>query len=85
MADIIQVLPDELADKLTLYKTPIAALEGAAALVVATGWPEYKSLDADAIVSAMCAPLVIDSNRFLEDVLGSDSRIQYATVGKALA
>jgi UDPglucose 6-dehydrogenase len=79
----IQVLPDELAGRFILSRTPIAALEGATALVLATGWPVYKTLDADIIVSAMRAPIVIDPNRFLEKTLGSDSRIRYATVGKA--
>ncbi|HMG72627.1 MAG TPA: nucleotide sugar dehydrogenase [Pyrinomonadaceae bacterium] len=80
----IKVLPDELAEKFVLSRTPIAALEGATALVLATGWPEYKTLDADIIVSTMRAPNVVDLNRFLEKTLGSDSRIRYATVGKAL-
>jgi UDPglucose 6-dehydrogenase len=80
----IQVLPDKLAERFILSRTPIAALEGATALVLATGWPEYKTLDAETIVSAMRAPIVIDPNRFLEKTLGSDSRIRYATVGKAL-
>lgn len=80
----IKVLPEELAGRFILSRTPIAALEGATALVLATGWPEYKTLDADIIVSAMRAPIVIDPNRFLEKTLGSDSRIRYATVGKAL-
>lgn len=79
----INILPDELAERFKLSRTPIAALEGATALVLATGWPEYKTLDAETIVSAMRAPIVIDPNRFLEKTLGSDSRIQYAAVGKA--
>jgi UDPglucose 6-dehydrogenase len=81
----INVLPDELAGRFILSPTPIAALEGATALVLATGWPEYKTLCADSIVSAMRAPIVIDPNRFLEKTLGSDSRIRYATVGKSLS
>lgn len=79
----IKVLPDELAERFVLSSTPIAALEGATALVLATGWPEYKTLDAETVVSNMRAPIVIDPNRFLEKTLGSDSRIRYATVGKA--
>lgn len=80
----IRVLPDELAERFALLPTPIAALDGATALVLATAWPEYKTLDADIIVSTMLAPIVIDPNRFLEQTLGSDSRIRYATVGKPL-
>jgi UDPglucose 6-dehydrogenase len=79
-----QVLPEELAQRFALCSTPLAALEGAAALVVATGWPEYHLLTTDTVVSAMRMPVVVDPNRFLEKTLGSDSRIRYATVGKAL-
>ena len=79
-----QVLPEELAQRFALCPTPLAALEDAAALVVATGWPEYHSLTTDTVVSAMRMPVVVDPNRFLEKTLGSDSRIRYATVGKAL-
>jgi len=80
----IQVLPDELVGRLYLSSTPRAALEGAAALVMSTGWPEYKAVDPDVLVSAMHAPIVIDPNRFLAEMLEGDSRIRYATVGKSL-
>lgn len=80
----VTALPEELARQFALCPTPVAALQGAAALVVATGWTEYRSLTADAVVSAMRLPVVIDPNRFLEKTLGNDPRIRYATVGKAL-
>ena len=79
----IKVLPEGLAQKLTLHADPLAALKGAAALVVATEWPVYQSIGADSVVAVMRVPLVIDANRFLADNLGSDPRIRYFTVGKA--
>ena len=79
----VKSLPTELAGCCTLCPTALAALQGAVALVVATEWPEYQSLTADAVVSAMRAPLVIDANRFLLRVLGGDPRIRYVAVGKA--
>jgi UDPglucose 6-dehydrogenase len=63
---------------------PEAALRDAAALVVATEWPDYRAVDADKVVSNLAAPIVIDPNRFLSKTLGNDSRICYVTVGKAL-
>lgn len=79
----IKVLPDGLAQKLTLHADPLAALNSAAALVVATEWPVYQSIGADSVVALMRVPLVIDANRFLMDILGGDPRIRYFTVGKA--
>jgi UDPglucose 6-dehydrogenase len=79
----IKVLPEGLAQKLTLHTDPLAALNGAAALVVATEWPVYQSIGADSVLALMRLPLVIDANRFLADNLGSDPRIRYFTVGKA--
>jgi hypothetical protein len=68
---------------LTLHTDPLAALKGAAALLVATEWPLYQSIGSESVVTAMPVPLVIDPNRFLLANLGSDPRIRYVTVGKA--
>ncbi len=79
----LKKLPDPLPQKTTLHDTPVATLSEASALVVATEWPEYQSLTAETILSAMRKPLVIDPNGFLLKTLGHDQRIRYATVGKA--
>lgn len=79
----VKVLPANLAQKFKLCSTPIAALEGAHALVVATEWPEYQSISSEEVLSTMKVPLVIDPNRFLAKTLGSDPRIKYVTVGKS--
>ncbi len=79
----IKKLPEQLAQIFTLHATPVTALSEASALAVATEWPEYQSLTAETILSAMRKPLVIDPNGFLLKTLGHDQRIRYATVGKA--
>jgi UDPglucose 6-dehydrogenase len=79
----IKSLPAGIAQKLTLHTDPLAALKGAAALLVATEWPLYQSIGSESVVTAMPVPLVIDPNRFLLANLGSDPRIRYVTVGKA--
>jgi UDPglucose 6-dehydrogenase len=77
----VKALPADLAQKFKLCSTPIAALEGAHALVVATEWPEYQSLSAQEIVSTMSSRWVLDANRFLVNTLGADPRIHYVAVG----
>jgi UDPglucose 6-dehydrogenase len=76
----IKTLPEDF--KFELCSTPIAAIENAAALVLTTPWPDFKTISADSVVAVMEDPLVIDPNRFLEDTLGSDPRIRYVTIGK---
>ena len=59
------------------------AVREADAIVVATEWPEYREIAADAVMSHVGRPRVsvIDANRFLKDTLAADPRIQYVTVG----
>lgn len=78
---VVKTLPPELARKLELCATPTGALEGADALVIATEWPEYRSLSTDTIVSVMNSLWVLDANRFLLNTLGADPRIHYVAVG----
>ena len=80
----VKQLPAELLDVMTLAGTPLEAVDGAAAVVVATEWPEFRSVSVDAVVSRMTEPLVLDANRFLASTLGSDARVRYATVGRSL-
>jgi len=78
----VKTLPPDLSDQIKLCATPMNALEGAAALVIATAWPEYQSISAEAVVSMMSSqPIVVDANRFLAKTLDHDPRICYITVG----
>lgn len=78
----VKVLPPDLAGWIELAPSALTALSGASALVVATAWPDYKSVDASEVVAAMRRPCVLDSSRFLSASLGSDQRIRYVTVGQ---
>ena len=57
-------------------------LREADALVVATEWPDYRSLSVDDILENMKKPIVIDANRFIEKPVGEDQRIIYYAVGR---
>lgn len=81
----VKALPDDLASSVELKESALAALSGADAAVVATEWPDYRSLGAVEVLSAMSSPLVIDPNRFLAGTLGTDPRITYAAVGRPIA
>ena len=81
----VRKLPTGLASAVVLCPTPVVALANAVALVVATEWPDYLSVDSESVVSTMRSPTVIDPNRFLAKTIGNDSRIRYVAVGKALS
>lgn len=78
----VKSLPPELTQTIQLCATPLDAAQTADALVIATEWQDYQALSADAIVSTMHTPWVVDANRFLAKTLGADPRIRYIAVGK---
>jgi len=59
----------------------ITAATGADALVVATEWPLYRTLDVNRLAAVMPAGLVLDANRFLGPMLGNDMRFRLISVG----
>jgi UDPglucose 6-dehydrogenase len=77
----VKSLPSERTAGIVLTETALAATAGAAALVIATEWPEFRSVDAEAVAAAMTSPVVIDANRFLVKTLGCHPKIQYLAVG----
>jgi len=77
-------LPVSLA-RATRHADPLAAAAGAAALVVATEWPVYRTVDHSALAAAMSGALVLDPNRFLGATIGSDARFRTISVGRRLA
>jgi UDPglucose 6-dehydrogenase len=64
-----------------LCETPLAAAQGASALVVCTAWPEYREVPATALRSALRVPLVIDAAGFLAGSLGAEPGLRYSRVG----
>lgn len=79
----VQALPDELRDIMTLCTTPHAAIGDAHLAVVATEWPEYRSLTVDDFATVMSRPAVVDQNWFLAEALGADARITYVATGRS--
>jgi UDPglucose 6-dehydrogenase len=81
----VRELPASLASSIALASDPLAAADGADALVVATPWPDYRAVDADAVAGRMAGTLVLDANRFLGATLGRHPGLKYLSVGKAAA
>jgi len=79
----VKSLPEQLT-KIHLCASPIEAVRNADALIVATEWPDYRTVVNHEVISALSTPLVIDANRFLVASFESLSNVTYVTVGKTV-
>lgn len=79
---VATVLPSDLARQFSLTGDLENGLTGVDALVLATGWPQYREeLNPARLLETMRQPVVIDQNRYLVEQLGGDSRLRYISVG----
>ena len=65
--------------------TPLAALEGADALVIVTEWKAYRSPDLERLRAALREPVVIDGRNLFEPALMRDAGIEYHPIGRGAA
>lgn len=79
----VAVAPDDLRAILDLTASPLEALDGADVAVVATDWPEFRTLAADEVRRRMRTPRVLDPNHFLAAQLGGDPALAYVATGRA--
>lgn len=76
----VRELPPELERIIRLEPDIASVLRDARAIVVATPWPEYKSLTAEQLLAAGGNPVVLDANRVAAAGL-SAAGIEYLSVG----
>jgi len=76
----IKNLPNEY-NKVKLCLSPLDATKGADALVIATEWSVYRSVEIEKVISLMKTPYIIDINHFLDDALRIFPEIKYITIG----
>jgi len=62
--------------------TAYAAAEGVDALVVGTGWPEFRALDFDRIKGLLKKPLIFDTKNLLDSVRLRALGFEYVGVGR---
>ncbi len=60
-----------------------AAAEGVDALVVGTGWPEFRGLDFNRIKHLLKRPLIVDTKNLLDSVRLRAMGFEYVGVGRA--
>jgi UDPglucose 6-dehydrogenase len=72
----------ELNGTVEYCETAYAAAEGVDALVVGTGWPEFRGLDFERIKHLLKRPLIIDTKNLLDSVRLRALGFQYLGVGR---
>ena len=78
-------LPDarlELNGSVHYCESPYAAAEGVDALVVGTGWPEFRGLDFSRIKQMLRNPLIVDTKNLLDSVRLRAMGFEYVGVGR---
>jgi UDPglucose 6-dehydrogenase len=78
-------IPDaklELNGSVHYCESPYAAAEGVEALVVGTGWPEFRALDFGKIKSLLRRPLIVDTKNLLDAVRLRAMGFEYVGVGR---
>jgi UDPglucose 6-dehydrogenase len=73
----------ELEDSVRFCEDAYAASEDADALVVGTGWPEFRALDFDRIRKLLRQPLIIDTKNLLDSDRLRSLGFQYVGMGRA--
>jgi UDPglucose 6-dehydrogenase len=79
-------IPDarmELNGTVYYCESPYAAAEGADALVVGTGWPEFRGLDFDRIKHLLKRPLIVDTKNLLDSGRLRAMGFEYVGMGRA--
>src|SRR3954463_16330090 len=79
-------IPDakvELNGTVSYCDNPYAAAEGSDALVLSTGWPEFRSLDFDRIKRTVKQPIIFDTKNLLDGSRLRAMGFQYVGVGRA--
>lgn len=76
----VKRLPVELS-AISLFRTPEEAASGSDALIVMTGWPEYRKVHLESLLPRMNKPNVIDPARILSSAVAGLRTVQYFAVG----
>jgi UDPglucose 6-dehydrogenase len=79
---VVRKLPDEFRTRVTISEDAKGAMVQAAAVVVATEWPQFRELVAEDFTRAMDGRLVLDPGAFLSPTLGKDSALTVVSIGR---
>lgn len=70
------------ADKITFASSALEAANGAEALIIATEWAEFASVDLADLRQVMRTPLIFDGRNLIDPVAAADFGFQYRGIGR---
>ncbi|MFA9438092.1 UDP-glucose/GDP-mannose dehydrogenase family protein [Uliginosibacterium sp. sgz301328] len=69
-------------ERLTYVDQPMAAVDGADALLIVTEWKEFRSPDFDAIKTKLKEPVIFDGRNMFSPALPRQAGIEYHGIGR---
>jgi UDPglucose 6-dehydrogenase len=68
--------------RLSYADTPLAALDGADALLIVTEWKEFRSPDFDAVKKRLKLPLIFDGRNLYDPAVVRSAGLEYFSIGR---
>lgn len=81
---VVSSAASEALGGLRCCENAYAAAEGVDALVVGTGWPEFRALDFSKIKKLLRRPIIVDTKNLLDSQRLRSMGFQYVGVGRAM-
>ena len=72
----------QLLDHISYAKSPMAAVEGADALIIVTEWKAYRSPNLERMKATMKSPVVFDGRNLYEPALMKAAGVIYQGIGR---
>ena len=72
----------EIGKKITLAASPLEAVDGAEALIIATEWPEFAEVDFAEVKKRMVSPIVFDGRNLLDPANLKELGLTYHGIGR---
>jgi UDPglucose 6-dehydrogenase len=76
----VKELPAAWGSRVRRFDSPLHALDGVNAVVVATEWPQYRHITCEQLSEVRTALVLIDANRFVSHLKGV-AGVRYIAVG----
>ncbi len=74
-----------IASQITLANSALEAATGAEALIIATEWQDFASIDLAKLREVMHTPLIFDGRNLIDPVAAADFGFQYRGIGRGAA
>ena len=71
-----------VSSKVKLAESPLEAARGAEALIIATEWAEFASINLEELRDIMRAPLIFDGRNLLDPTAAQAYGFQYRGIGR---